>query len=138
MCILLNFSGSTGSRLVVSLPKALRYSMPIHLKDAKVIYDSVRLVPDKILAVEYQGIRVSAFDCLGTQMRLDVYCSKHVFQKLITWIGTNSMGFPNVARGAQFQAILFATKYHTSDEWEMDDHEWDDVVTELLRELEGQ
>jgi hypothetical protein len=45
---------------------------------------------------------------------------------------------PNLDKGTQFFTILFCLKYHTNDEWEMDEDvagEWDAAVESLMDQL---
>ena len=92
----------------------------------------------KITSVKYNDIVVDAHDLLGTYMHMTQHCSHDVLERLARWMtGGVRSSLPDLGKAAQFEGLLYISKYLPQDEWEMDEDQqlWDKAVLELMEEV---
>ena len=87
----------------------------------------------KLTAVEYDNVFVSAQQLCGVRMKIEFYCSKAVFNRLSSYLGSDDY-FPDLEKAAKFEGLLYIKRFHPEQEWAMEEDQdlWDQEVNDLI------
>ena len=108
---------------------------PLTLADCKIIWDP-SLEHVQIAGVQINDLVLSPLELADTYMMIEMYCSEQVWSRVCNWVQYESRAFPDIAKAAKMQAIVYVEFSH-NDDWNPGNEIalWDEAMLQLLDRL---